>query len=355
MIDATFITDLYTNPQKCAQAAGLEYTSGEALGLTRRRAGKGWSFTDESGTKVSDEVKERILELAIPPAWQQVWICPTDHGHILATGVDDKGRKQYIYHPKWRRMRDMLNFYRLLVFGEQLLKLRRYVAGQLTRDELDDSQIYALMAWLLDNAYLRIGNETYFEENETVGLATIARQHVALKPPHIALDFTGKSSQTHHIELEDQRVAELLAILCTRPSDRLFVRADGTPYTAAECNAFLHDFLGEYISAKSFRTWGGTVAAYSYLKQHREDEGTKKRIIEAIDEAADTLGNTRAVAKAHYVHPHVLNLFLEENFTDYYQKIKKAKRAGLSKDEAEVLKLLELLVEDELASKLKAM
>lgn len=344
------ILALYEDNIQCAEIAGLIYCSDTASGITRKRQGKGWRFLDDTGKAVTDEaIKQRIAQLAIPPAWQQVWINPSESGHILATGVDDKGRKQYIYHPKWRGVRDLLNFYRLLSFGSYLPLIRKEVEAQLKKSTLDDTQVMAMMVWLLDNAYIRIGNETYFEENETVGLATLGREHLRIgKSGSFHLSFTGKSSQEQEIDLHDERMAELLTKLLRRPGERIFTREDGSPYTATPCNEYLRSLTHGEVSAKTFRTWGGTLATYEHLRANRStEEKPEKVIIEAVDKSAEQLGNTRAVARSHYVHPHVLEIYLQGSFEDYYEQVKDTRKHGLTKAEAELLKLLELLFKKE--------
>lgn len=349
----TELLELYSDSKKCAEQIGLTYSSDNVPGITRIKKGKGWAFKDEQGIFISDaRSKEDLLKLGIPPAWNNVWICPGLKGHIVATGIDDKGRKQYIYHQNWRTIRDLLNFYKLISFGDNLPAIRRTVKKQLKKDAaLDREQVLSLMLWFLDNGYIRIGNEVYFEENESVGLATLGRDHVSISSDTVRLSFIGKSNQEHVIEMKNQNAAYLLKQLLKRPGDRVFVNEDGRPYNASDCNAYLHSIATDSISAKNFRTWGGTLAAFEYLKKNQQtDEKSEKVIIKAVDKAAEVLGNTRAVAKTHYVHPHILETYAKDDFSSLYKKIKRKNTRELTKGENELLAFLELLFKREFES-----
>lgn len=341
---------LYQDTERCAESIGLIYVSDASPGLSRQRSGKGFSFIDASGRRITDaNLKSRIKELAIPPAWKGVWICPKASGHILATGVDDKGRKQYIYNPKWRTMRDLLNFYRLLSFGARLPAIRQHIETQLNRRTLDRDKVLAVMLWVLDHAYIRVGNETYYEQNESVGLSTLAREHVVISGDDVTLAFTGKSSQEHEITFSDRRIAKALAELQSQKSNWLFT-ANGEHIGADSVNELLQSLAGKEVHAKDFRTWGGTLAAFTHLKrevQNDTDKKPEKAVIEAIDQAADALGNTRTVAKSHYVHPHILQSYVKDDFATYYQRMKPRKRRYMSEDETELVRFLELLFEEE--------
>lgn len=340
---------LYKDVRACAEAVGLVYIEEEKTGLTRQKSGRGFRFLNRRGKIIMQaEVKERLARLAVPPAWQDVWLCPSEKGHILATGIDDKGRKQYIYHPQWRQMRELLNFYRLMVFGEHLPKIRRSVNEQLGRRSLDHDQVLAIMIWLLDHTHIRVGNETYYEANESMGLTTLSKANLKISGDTMTFDFMGKSHQEHTIGLKDKTMASLMKRLLRNPGERLFVTRDGGTVDSANINNHLQDLTGEQISAKDFRTWGGTLAAFTYLKKRLDsDEGLEKVALEAIDQAAEALGNTRAVARAHYVHPHILETYTAETFGKYYKKVKPKQVRGLYSSEVELLQFLELLFKQE--------
>ena len=347
-VKADQIQKLYKDNRACAETVGLVYIEDDQAGIGRERHGRGYSFSDAKGQLIADkDIRRRLIALAVPPAWQDVWLCPKDNGHILATGIDEKGRKQYIYHPDWRHVRELINFYRLMVFAKSLPAIRRSVDKQLKRRTFDDDQVLALMVWFLDHSYIRIGNETYFEANESIGLTTLEKRHVTVSGETITLDFRGKSGKDHIIKLNDRRVALIMKRLLTQPGKRLF-RTPNVNLSPNDCNEYLQRITGEQISAKDFRTWGGTLAAFSYLKkQLKSGEKPDKVTNQAIDEAADVLGNTRTVAKAHYVHPHILAAYTDKTFAKYYKQVWQKRMAGLHISESELLKFLEILFRTE--------
>ncbi|HTZ44415.1 MAG TPA: DNA topoisomerase IB [Jatrophihabitans sp.] len=361
------LDELYASVERCAEVAGLVYITGAEPGLNRVRRGSGFSYRDHAGQPLTDgEVKSRIAELAIPPAWRQVWICDNPDGHILATGEDDRGRKQYIYHPRWRAVRDLLNFYRLLLFAEHLSTIRDHVSRQLNRRTLDRDRVIAAMIRIIDTSYLRVGNETYAEENDSYGLTTLTRRHVTVDGDEITFDFPAKSGKEWNISLTDRTVARVLDRLAGQRSARLFT-VDGDPVGSDELNATLQELTGEHITAKNFRTWGGTLAAFEFLERRlvaqREaatdeattrdraaaetERATAKAVVGAVDEAAEALGNTRSVARAHYVHPHVLETYTEHTFGDYLDRSRPLELAGLEPVEQRLAGFLTELFETE--------
>lgn len=349
MLKSDQLQALYHDGLACAKLVGLEYVSDEIPGLTRQKAGKGWRYMDSKGRTIEDEaVLDRLKALTVPPAWQSVWYCANDQGHILVTGLDEKGRKQYMYHPKWRQARELINFYRLMNFGTHLPRIRRDVTEQLAREELDRERLLALMVWFLDNSYIRIGNETYYEANDSIGLTTLRKRNVKVDGDTITLDFRGKSGKDHVIELKDQTVADLVVRLMKQPGEKLFQTRQIALLDPSDCNEYLQTLTAEQISAKDFRTWGGTLAAFTYLKKNRtSEEAPEKVVLAAVDEAAETLGNTRSVARDHYVHPHILESFADDTFVKYYKKLKPRAVKGLYKSETEMLDFLDKLFQTE--------
>jgi len=342
------LDELYASVERCAEVAGLVYITGEEPGLRRVRRGKGFSYHDHRGKSLSDgEIKARIAELAIPPAWQKVWICPDADGHILATGEDDRGRKQYIYHPRWRAVRDLLNFYRLLLFAEQLSTIRAHTGKQLNRRTFDRPRVIAAMIRIIDDSYLRIGNETYAEENESYGLTTLTRKHVSVSGDTIEFEFPAKSGRQWHITMTDRKVARVVEQLAGQRATRLFT-VDGRPIDSDEVNRVLLEVTGQHITAKNFRTWGGTLAAFEYLeKRLHSQRAAAKEVVAAIDQAAEALGNTRSVARSHYVHPHVLETYTEHTFGDYLDKSRPLDLPGLEPAEQRLAGFLAELFESE--------
>ena len=328
------VNELHADVEKCAEVAGLVYVTGDEPGLRRIRRGKGFGYLDQLRQPLTDaELKARIAQLAIPPAWQKVWICPDANGHILATGQDDKGRKQYIYHPRWRAIRDMLNFYRLILFAGHLAEIRRHTAGQLRRRTLDRDRVLAAMIRIIDLTSIRVGNEVYAEENDSYGLTTLTRRHVQVAGARVSFAFPAKSGKPWEVTITDPGVARVVRQLLTQRGRRLF-SLDGKVVSSDELNQLLVELTGEHITAKNFRTWGGTLAAFTYLKNRVDSErAAEKVVIEAVDEAAEALGNTRTVARAHYVHPHVLQTYTEHTFGSYLDRAKPRRSAGLHPDE----------------------
>ena len=342
------IDELHADVQRCAELAGLTYICGEESGLTRARRGKGFSYRDPCGKPLTDaEVKARIVQLAIPPAWQKVWICPSADGHILATGEDDRGRKQYIYHPRWRAVRDLLNFYRLILFAQHLSEIRSYTSQQLRRRTLDRDRVLAAMLRIIDLSYIRIGNESYAEDNDSYGLSTLTRRHVKVTGDTVAFDFPAKSGQAADFQVTDRGVARVVTALLESRNRRLF-SVEGKPIGSDEVNQQLLELTGEHITAKDFRTWGGTLTAFEYLESRQDsDRPAEREAIKAVDEAAEALGNTRSVARAHYVHPDLLEIYTEHTFADYLARSKPRRLAGLEPAEQRLAGLLTELFDTE--------
>jgi DNA topoisomerase-1 len=310
------IAELYRDTQACAAAAGLVYVSDEEPGIRRRRQGRGFGYRDAGNRPLTDEaIKARILALAIPPAWKNVWICPDESGHIMAVGEDERGRKQYIYHQRWRALRDMLNFYRLISFGEHLPLVRDHVEHQLRRHTLDRDQVIAAMIRIIDTSAVRIGNEVYAEENDSFGLTTLTKKHVTVTREKIHLAFPAKSGKQADMIITDRQVARVVTKLEQHRKRRLFT-VDGRSIDSGEVNAELERLTAEHITAKDFRTWNASHAAFSYLEQHLDVPESQRDhlVIGAVDAAAELLGDTRTVARAHYVHPHILTAFADGTF-----------------------------------------
>ena len=288
-------------------------------GLTRRRRGRGFEYLDESGNRITDpEVLARIAELAIPPAWKDVWICPYPGGHIQATGIDAAGRKQYLYHQRWRARRDQEKFDEMLDFAAALPKLRRRVARDLRRGDLSRPHVLACAVRLLDRGFFRIGSEEYAVDNETYGLATIHKRHVRLQGDVISFDYPAKSGQRRIQSVVDPEVASVVQRLKSRRGGgpELLAYKDGRRWVdvrSGDINEYLKEATGQDFSAKDFRTWNATVLAALALAVAGEAAGSKtgrKRAIgRAIKEVAHYLGNTPAVARSSYIDPRVFERY----------------------------------------------
>lgn len=299
-----------------ADAAGLTYVSDETCGITRRRRGRGFSYTRPDGRPLSDPAeRKRIQALAIPPAWNDVWICPAPDGHILATGRDDRGRKQYRYHPEWSRVRSADKFGALPAFAAALPCLRQRVDADLRTRGLPRQKVLALVVRLLDQTLIRVGNEAYATENESYGLTTMLPDHVEVVGDVIAFDFTAKSGLAHNVYVSDTRLANVVRQVSELGGQDLFsYRTEGAiaDVTSTDVNTYLLEVMGQGVTAKHFRTWGGTVSAAAALvitRSPESDAQADKAVLAAFDVAAEVLGNTRTVCRQSYVHPAIPDAF----------------------------------------------
>ncbi|MEW6225274.1 MAG: DNA topoisomerase IB [Chloroflexota bacterium] len=291
--------------------ARLRHTTDAEPGIRRLRAGRGFSYRAPDGRPVDAATRRWIERLAIPPAWTDVWISPVPDGHLLATGRDARGRKQYRYHPEFRRRRDDHKFERLAAFGAALPRLRRQVAIDLRRRGLPREKVVAAVVALLDETSLRVGGEAYARANRSYGLTTLGSRHAVVSAGAVRLRFRGKSGRLHDVRLRDRRLARLVRRCQELPGQRLFRYEDESGEWQAilsdDVNAYIRAVIGDRFSAKDFRTWHGTLAAYLALAD-REPATRRHRaraLVDAMDEAAARLGNTRTVARQAYIHPAV--------------------------------------------------
>ena len=285
-------------------------------GLTRRRAGKGWTYLDAAGGRVTDQATiDRIRALAIPPAWRDVWICPYPNGHIQAVGTDAAGRRQYRYHDVWRQNRDQVKHLRVLQVGERLPAMRRRWAQDLRRDGLDRDRVMAAAARLLDLGLFRVGGEEYAEENSTYGLATLRREHVKIRQGKLVFDYTAKAGIRRQEVVDDRRVAEVVTALRRRrddPNPELFAYKVGDAWNdvkSTTVNEYLREVSGLDMSAKDFRTWHATVLMAAILAREPAPvsrRGRDRTVRAGYVEVSEALGNTPAVCKASYVDPRVV-------------------------------------------------
>ena len=309
------------DPYESAQVAGLRYTSDTQAGIQRQRRGKGFRYIDVDGTSIRDaRVLQRIKTLVIPPAWTEVWICPHPHGHLQATGRDTKGRKQYRYHPHWRTVRDATKYDRLIAFGETLAPLRAHLDQDLARPGLCREKILATVVKLLETTLIRIGNVEYARENQSFGLTTMRDRHVQIAGATIQFQFRGKGGKSHTIRITNRRLATIVRHCQDLPGYELFQYLDteGQRQTidSADVNAYLQEITGQDFTAKEMRTWAGTVlAAYALYEQgtSASPAQAKKNIVQAIDTVAKRLGNTRAICRKCYIHPAVVDAYLDHS------------------------------------------
>lgn len=309
--------ELARDPQADAERVELVYVSDEGPGLRRRRCGRGFMYLDTGRRSLDGAQRERCRHLAIPPAWREVWICPDPRGHIQATGRDERGRKQYIYHPQWERVRAETKFNRMLPFGRALPLLRERAQQAMQRRTLGPERVVAAVVALLDRTFIRVGNEEYATQNATYGLTTLREHHVELYGRgQFALAFRGKSGVERSVEVVDRRLARVLRDCHELPGQRLFKYRDASgavrPVTSSEVNDWLREVTGLPFSAKDFRTWAGCVvagAALAALEPPRSAREARLQVCAALDQVAARLGNTRTVCRKYYVHPQLIDAF----------------------------------------------
>jgi DNA topoisomerase-1 len=339
--------------RKSAARAGLVYVTDGVAGISRRRAGAGWTYYAPTGERIQDVAARRRLDsLAIPPAWTEVWICPDPEGHIQATARDARGRKQYRYHPSYREARDQSKFRRMLEFSEALPRLRERMERDLRSANLSRNQLLATVVRLLDRTLIRVGNDEYARENRSFGLTTLRRRHVSVKGSTLRFSFRGKSGIEHSIAVNDLRLAHIVQRCRDLPGQEMFQYVDAfgrrQSVTSDDVNAYLREISGRDITAKDFRTWGGTMLAALELRtmgpasSRREAD---RNIIRAIDAVAERLGNTRTVCRKYYIHPGLLEAYHLGHIVPAPRRQRAPRRekpeAALRRDEVLVLQFLQ--------------
>ena len=299
------------------EASGLSYVNDDDPGIRRAADGDGFAYRDPGGRTVTDPATlDRVRALAIPPAWTEVWICPSPRGHIQATGRDQKGRKQYRYHDAWRRDRDGLKFSRMIAFGRALPKLRTRVERDLSLRGLPREKVIAAVVRLMELTLIRVGNEEYAQANKSFGLTTLRDRHAKLSSVGGAFEFKGKSGKVHKTSFRDRRLARIVKACQDVPGQRLFqyIDDDGQRRSveSADVNAYIRAAIGQDFSAKDFRTWAGTLAAARALclvpKAGSATEA-KRNVNTCVKAVASLLGNTAAVCRGSYIHPLVLEAY----------------------------------------------
>ncbi len=307
------------DPPAAAKAAGLRYVTDSKPGIRREKDGEGFRYLDAKGEPVEDEATlKRIKALAIPPAWQEVWICAQANGHLQATGRDAKGRKQYRYHAKWRNVRDEVKYERMINFGKALPQIRAEVDRALKLPGLPREKVLATIVYLLEATMMRVGNEEYARTNKSFGITTLRNRHVKVDGSDVEFRFRGKSGVYHKIHVHDRRLARIIRSSRDLPGQELFqyVDEDGETHSidSSDVNDYLRAITGEDYTAKDFRTWSGTVLAAMALQEFEKFDSetqAKKNIVRAIESVAEKLGNTPSVCRKCYVHPAVLDAYLE--------------------------------------------
>ena len=344
------------NPQDVARAAGLRYVTDEIPGISRSRSGRGFAYYSPEGTLIRDaDTLTRIRSLVIPPAYRDVWICPDPAGHLQATGRDDAGRKQYRYHPAWNDRASRVKYGNLVEFARCLPALRKRIRRDLSGPELSRRSVVATVVRLLDETLIRIGNDAYVQQNGSFGLTTLRDRHVKFRGPAVRFRFNGKSGQEHEIELKNGRLARLVKRCQDIPGQRLFQyigdNGEREAIQSDDVNEYLREVTCTEVTAKHFRTWGGTVLAAMELGRLGVVEGQshrKKAVVAAVKSVAAQLGNRPATCRKYYIHPAVLDAFEDGTLAEYMRDCqtpegcqRRVPAAGLSPEEKAVLKLLE--------------
>lgn len=339
------------DPSLDAKAAGLRYVHDTAPGLHRKRGKDGFTYHTHKGDLVTDEaVIARIRKLAIPPAYEDVWICRLANGHLQATGRDARGRKQYRYHANWRTVRDEVKFERMLVFSRVLPVIRKQVAHDLAQPGLPRTRVLAAVVTLLERTLARVGNEEYARDNKSFGLTTLRNRHVTVAGSHLTFDFRGKHGIDHHVDLADRRLANIVRRCRELPGQHLFQFLDDQgerhAITSDDVNAYMHAISGEDITAKDFRTWAATnLAALAFRELERFDSqaASKKAVVQAVESVAGLLGNTPTVCRKCYIHPAIVDGYLDGSLADALKQRADAaleEGAGLTAEEAAVTAFL---------------
>lgn len=307
------------DPVKAARAGGLRYVSDEHPGITRERNGTGFRYRDPRRKFIHDRaVLSRIKALAVPPAWREVWICTDANGHLQATGRDKRARKQHRYHRRWREVRDETKYTRMIAFARALPKIRRRVDRDLRFRGLPRNKVLATVVRLLEVSAIRIGNPEYARENASFGLTTMRNRHVDVKGAALRFHFRGKAGKWHEINIHDRRLAKIVRCCQELPGQELFQYIDEEGrcqnVKSGDVNDYLREITGKDFTAKDFRTWCGTVLGARHLQEVDRVASqieAKKQLAAAIEEVADRLGNTPAVCRRCYMHPEVINAYLE--------------------------------------------
>ncbi len=336
-----------------ARAAHLRYVSSDRPGIRRVRTPKGFRYLAPDGATITDEETiARIQRLAIPPAYEDVWICPNPAGHLQAVGRDGRGRKQYRYHPRWRSVRDEAKYTKMLIFGRVLPEIRKTVERDLARAGLAREKVLAAIVRLLELTLMRVGNEEYAKTNKSFGLTTLRKKrHVRVEGGRVHFDFRGKSGLDHHIDLKDRRLAAIVRRLQDLPGQELFnyLDEDGAPHPvdSQDVNDYLREASGEDITAKDFRTWAATnlaALALDELEAFDSNAAAKKNVVQAVESVAKLLGNTPAICRKCYIHPAIFDGYLDGSLLEALKRRADDRLAepgaGLTAEEAAVTAFL---------------
>jgi DNA topoisomerase I len=344
---ASTIIDAEADARQAAHSAALTYTSDSKPGIRRKRAGRGFVYRDASGKIVRSAADlARIRMLVIPPAWVDVWICPSANGHLQATGRDVRGRKQYKYHARWRITRAETNFDRLASFGAILPRIRRRINRDLRLPGITKSKVLATVVRLLETTLIRVGNEEYARSNGSYGLTTFKNRHVHVQGSKMQFRFRGKSGKDHVVDVTNRRLARLVKRCQDLPGHDLFEYLDesGTAHdiNSAEVNEYLRDISGNDFTAKDFRTWAGTLLATQFISTEKKPRPAN--LVRIVKQVAERLGNTPAVCRKSYIHPMILKDAANGTLTRRMHRanltVSRKLARGLRDDEVSLLQVL---------------
>ena len=340
---------------QAAKVADLRYVSDKQPGIQRVKKGQGFTYIYD-GEPLTDEAElERIKKLAIPPSWTHVWICPKANGHIQATGIDARNRKQYRYHEMWHTLRNETKFHRLYEFGKLLPSLRLKLEEDFSKKELSEEKVIATVISLMERTYIRIGNNDYEKLNGSYGLTTLKDKHVKIEGDKIRFSFKGKKGIDHDISLRNRKLAKVVEACRDIPGKELFqyYDAEGNKKSidSGSVNSYIKEATGGDFTAKDFRTWAGTLSilrAFKAIGEAPSETECKKNVIAALDDVSKKLGNTRTVCKKYYVHPGIIRLYEENNLDKYLKELDVIEKpddlSGLTSEERVLMKILQQLV-----------
>jgi DNA topoisomerase I len=352
LLDSSESAQTIVDPKDAAQSVGLRYVSDARSGIRRRKTGTGFTYTRADGSKLSDpDVLKRIKALVIPPAWADVWISPFADGHLQATGRDAKGRKQYRYHTLFREVRESTKYEHVVAFADALPAIRKKVHEHMGRRGLPREKVLATVIHLLETTLIRVGNEDYAKQNNSYGLTTLKNRHVAVDGNEVRFRFIGKSGKQWSLRVRDRRVAKIIKACQELPGQELLQYVDEAgncqDVTSSDVNAYLKEITGKDITAKDFRTWAGTVLAAMALNEVEGFDSAaqaKRNLRAAIEKVAARLGNTPTICRKCYVHPEVLNSYMDGNLVLELKSKAESELRGevqnLKPEEAAVLALL---------------
>jgi DNA topoisomerase-1 len=351
-ISDKIIKTILHDPQKSAQAINLIYVHDNEPGISRQKKGKSFIYTIGRKRVADKELLNRIQKLVIPPAWEQVWICNSENGHLQATGIDLKKRKQYKYHSLWNSLRNHTKFYRLHQFGNSMPAIRQQIEKHLSLPGLPQEKVLAAVVCLMERTSIRVGNSMYEKLYGSFGLTTLKDKHVSIKGSNMQFMFKGKKGVSHKISLNSKRLANIVKQCRDIPGKELFQYYDEQGnhkcVDSGMVNQYLKTISGEDFTAKDFRTWAGSVHALLAFRELGSCESvtaTKKNIVAALDLVATHLGNTRTVCRKYYVHPSIIDLYETKKLQAYLTELdapeKTTNKTGLAAEERLLMKILE--------------